>query len=793
MVPHRVLLFSLLVVCFPAYASAQCDPAFVDAVRYAVSDVPYALVAADFDSDGRVDLATMGRESDKVDLLTNRPEGLFGIPPIVLPAPALTLLGPVDVKDGSDDLIAVGSAALFSLDRTENTMFEIAVTEIDGDPLFNHAAAADLDGDDRVDVVAIAKRGAGSTAVYSLRVFIANPGGTFTETGPALPLAGSVYDITAGDLTGDGNADVLLADRGAGKLLAGNGDGSFQGPQSLIAGEVTQTVRLGDFDDDGQLDLLAGSALVLSTQPGSKQRLQFISSGVPVDLDGDGRLDIFSSAAIARGNGDGTFAFYGHDATTGFTTTVPAFADLDGDSTIDIAYGTSWNDVAIHHNRGPLQYEGSQRKSVAQPHLEALAGDLDGDGRDDVVAVSAGESAIYLANADGSLIYDSRIQAQATAGALGDFDGDGKLDLFLDGKGVAFGNGDGTFGEMTAAVGVGESSAATAADVNGDGSRDIVSVGAYGGVAFLVNDGTGRFSRTMTELPPALSVAAADFDGDGKDDVVIGTSESQEGEIHLIRGSLLQSPLKIADGVQAEALAVGDVDGDGMTDVITLSDPIDEILIFPGNGNGTFRTAIRVNVADEIGVGAVTVADFTQDGRLDFVVTSLESFQATLFVQQTDGSFSESAHVPSLGYGGRAADFDGDGRMDLLLQGGGLGTFRVHMNRCRQELRVMPPVVRLSADRSFSIAGEEVNFTADVDPAATGTVTFYDTPMGSGSSVNIGTVPLSGGRATLASRALGKGRHEIHAVYSGEGRFASSRSGMVEHFVTAGRRRAVRR
>ena len=183
------------------------------------------------------------------------------------------------------------------------------------------------------------------------------------------------------------------------------------------------------------------------------------------------------------------------------------------------------------------------------------AADFNGDGRLDLVVTSGSYSnqrlMIRLGNGDGTFgdpLFIGTGGYNVGAPAIGDFNGDGKLDLAVaDGRSVyvLLGNGDGTF-QTGVAYGTSYGGfSAAAADVNGDGKLDIIT----NGVSVFLGNGDGTFTngggvgqRTIIVLPHRN---IGDFNGDGKLDLAVSSST----EIELLLGNgdgTFQSPTQIA-------------------------------------------------------------------------------------------------------------------------------------------------------------------------------------------------------------------------------------------------------
>ncbi len=242
-------------------------------------------------------------------------------------------------------------------------------------------------------------------------------------------------------------------------------------------------------------------------------------------------------------------------------------------------------------------------------------GDFDGDGKLDVASAntSSGSISVLLGNGDGTLRPAGFYLPTASIGSVnptslsvGDFNGDGKLDLAAAADiwdvFVLIGNGDGTF-KQPVGYGLANNLIAqfeTMGDVNGDGKLDFVAVSTDGATgAVLLGNGDGTFKKGVS-FPTATKASAAalgDFDGDGKLDLV--TTGYQNPVVSVQRGNgdgTFQTA--VSYGVQGapNSVAVSDFNGDGKLDLVTANTSSNTISVLLGNGDGTFRTAVSYAV-----------------------------------------------------------------------------------------------------------------------------------------------------------------------------------------------------
>lgn len=341
-------------------------------------------------------------------------------------------------------------------------------------------------------------------------------------------------------------------------------------PDSPIAlGDGPGSVAVGQVSQDGKLDLVVasgGGITVLLGQgdgrfrvaPGSPIRLpDSCSEMVLGDLNGDGQLDL----ALAHHDSYAVMFLFG-DGNGGF---------------------------ALAPHSPVIMKEGQQ------PHTHGLnAGDLNGDGKLDLVSVNSGDNDLSVAFADGNGGFTRAaspfaVEPSPYPGALGDLNGDGHLDIISTSVArrtpqqgastgaltVLFGDGRGDFRGGPVPLRTTAPGFVAVADVNGDGRPDLVATHLERSeLTILTGDGKGGFKET-TGSPfdlghAAWHLAVADVNGDGKADVAAAAGDGVRVMLGDGRGSFQPAPdSPFATGKGAWQLAVGDVNGDGKPDVVT--------------------------------------------------------------------------------------------------------------------------------------------------------------------------------------------------------------------------------
>ncbi len=319
---------------------------------------------------------------------------------------------------------------------------------------------------------------------------------------------------------------------------------------------------------------------------------------------------------------------------------------------------------------------------------DAVSADFNRDGIADL-AVATGNNTVSVLLGAGNGTFPTHVEypvpGHPSAILVGDFNGDGKLDIatvdpYQSEITILLGNGDGTF-QIHQEYPTGNHPVGFAtADLNGDGKLDIV-VADYADnkVAVLLGNGDGTFQPHVdyaTGNGPT-SVAIGDFNGDDKLDLVVANNGDNTAAILLGNGDgTFQGPHAYPTATVPNCIAVGDLSNNGKLDLV-VGTSNKAVSVLMGNGDGTFQNHKEYS----IGANAVevVVADLSADGKLDVISANYNDNTVSVLVGNGDGTFKgESIFPTSAGPSGLTiGDFKGDGKLDIVAAASNANTVSV--------------------------------------------------------------------------------------------------------------------
>src|SRR5204862_5181131 len=305
-------------------------------------------------------------------------------------------------------------------------------------------------------------------------------------------------------------------------------------------------------------------------------------------------------------------------------------------------------------------------------------------------------------------------------------------DLFVSGH--LFRGNQGRFIETTASAGVvlrDRPTAAAFGDYDNDGRVDLYVATSGRGGALFRNMGGGRFrdvaaSAGLADTAPAARALFVDFDHDGDLDLLLATPAGTRAYRNNLDGTFreMAAPMGLSGGGGgggSRDVAFGDFDGDGHTDLVIVGDD-GRLRLFRNLSQGRFEDATAASGLGGVArAGAVAVGDYDNDGFLDLFLTSLDGSDAALYHNRGDGTFQRDARSDGLrrklagvvGLDAAFFDFDNDGRLDLVVVGkGGVRLFRNDATSGFEDVSsILPDSLR--AGRAVAVA--DIDQDGDLD------------------------------------------------------------------------------
>lgn len=334
----------------------------------------------------------------------------------------------------------------------------------------------------------------------------------------------SPQDVAVGDVDGDGDLDLVTANFGSNNVsvLLNNGQGSFSAAASspFAAGPNPDAVALGDFNEDGNLDLVTANI---------------------------GQFSQGNTVSVLLGNGNGSFGS-ATDFTVGTSPSSVAVADFNRDNNLDFAVGSFNGTVSVLFGNGTGSFPVTSDFTTNVSGFSISVGDFNNDNNPDIVTGGRGDGIVSLLLGNGTTSFQPPILIQTEVvfpapDAVGDFNGDGNQDLvvgnnsgsFEDEIAVLLGNGDGSFGSPSKFT-TGSFSSVAVGDFDSDGNLDIAAASSIDdSVTVLSGDGNGGFAEAgqfNVESGPT-SIVVGDFNSDGKPDIATANQDSNNVSVLL--------------------------------------------------------------------------------------------------------------------------------------------------------------------------------------------------------------------------------------------------------------------
>ena len=523
---------------------------------------------------------------------------------------------------------------------------------------------------------------------------------------PLSGLNGAPDSLLLTDMTNDGIADAVvptLAARNtyAINVLRGNAGGGFDPRSDTPVNCGNAILDGGETCDDGNIKKGDGCSPACSTEI---VKTVFSIDAADFNLDGAKDLAVVDAKGNLRiyyGNNLGQFPFIAFLGKVK-NKTGAALGDFNGDGLPDLAIvprSKAGGAITLFLNNGVGGFTPWAVQAPAKLTGPIIAADFDRNGFDDILAVQTSKpKGVMLLASDGAGPLRSFQTTPMPSGivsfAAADFDENGYLDAIAEFKGKkqapllmlgAFG---GRFSAGPAIPGSAGISRFAIADVDEDLHQDLLSCTPATSPSCQILYGTGLGSFAGAPLPAAPTIgrdvrgaAADDFDNDGHVDVAGVSRQDSRLVVHF--GGPAPSSLGLETGQLPEALAITDLNGDGLQDLLAANAGSQDISIFLNSGNRQFVTLARTKIPNGNGHVSIAVGDIDGDGKKDLAVTQSESNRLTVFRNTGGAGFAVQLNVATAKEprGVALGQLNGDGVADIVTANRGANSVSVFLSQ----------------------------------------------------------------------------------------------------------------
>jgi hypothetical protein len=841
---------SALTVILSAVFNAQAQqPLFPVTGFYNPGATVTTFLSGDFNNDGQPDIAftspaaSGGPQFASITVLLNRP---VTPTPVVTPlncASAPQLIAADLNNDKKLDLVATCTEGdvVVLLGNGDGSFQKPFYYTTSGTPVI--AQPVDLNGDGYLDVAA-----ATPSAVLVMLNQGATAPGTLLAAKSYTPPTGMVFSgIQSGDFNGDGKQDILAISTNRPTmdlpfaLFYGNGDGTLQPPQTPTEISISGPAVAADFNHDGITDIAYLSTGSPTGAPQSVQILQGSPSGLfvnnaAISLNGFTKYASLVYAGSTNGGKNVNLAIVGSNTeilrgdTNGVFTAGPAYAingtpfpQTASDGTTSLLFLTA-NGFSLLKGTSDGTFQGLPNLQVG--HQGFFAGDINGDGLTDILTLNAPvvdnviDVVAAIGRGNGTFLVTHQTPVNAGSNPIfitGDFTSDGKIDAVLIQPGgqpplqaegyisILPGNGDGSFQSPLAPTNLLISGATNAitGDFNGDGKLDIVIAFAQNtnanGLLFVPGNGNGTFGAPVPFAPPPSSPTGPPLSADLNNDKHLDLVWNNAVYLNNGDGTFHQLPLALS----GTPLAVGDLDGDGIPDIViqppTIAGVTPPPVIYSGNGDGTFHTTslyTTTTLPPSTTVSSAVIGDVNADGHPDLILQYQTPTSASISVYLGDGkgTFTPDSNTYFAGasiqtapttsaptavltrLNNQAPALSADGALDYLtFTSGGATSLLNQTNPTPSAPQPFPTTTTLSSNPTTAAPTQPIAFTGHVTGITpSGTVTFTS----GGTALGTASILTTAG-ATVSAAFPSAGTYTVSAAYAGDSNNQPSTSNPV--------------
>lgn len=699
---------------------------------YEVQGSAQYMLAADLDNDGYPELISVAPATAGSKLIVSKnSKGESSFKTGSVTSSTVSIAGSGNVSaiasgdlngDGSIDIVAADydKSRLFILLNTEGTLSQSADIALTGK--LSSVKISDIDGDGKQDIITTDKTG---NNVFVLRNVTTEKNSVSFEQAVNFPAGTAPSGLVVRDLDADGRPEIVTANSGSSNVtvlrnLTSGSSLAFAEPQHITTAEGPAFVDAADVDGDNKPELavvnpVSNSVSVLKNTSVSGTVSFELGANIPAgnnpsflafgDLNADGKMDM-----VVTNPGSNTISVYENKAANG-TIDAASFAksdyaagqapasvviaDLNKNGRAEIAVSNkTGNSVSVFQNLIPPVVTSVSPASGAPgtpgTQITISGKNFNETAENNVVYFGAVRANVISASKESIVV---EVPAGATDRTISVLDKTSGLSGFSSSVfAVTNGQTDGSYSFRTAySTEEGASpQSVTAADIDGDGRPDLVSVDPSGKIFVSLNTGSAAVASgllqnyTFTADPGVSVVRTSDIDGDGKLDLVLANPTNNKIYVLLNTSSTgsvtFATPQSFIAGINPSSLAVADLDSDGKPDIIATGVNSDVATVLRNislNGTVLFESSYSVQTGSK--PSFVTVRDLNNDGKPEIITANAGEESnpgntiSVLYNQATPGLLSAASFTAqTFNAGSRpssitVSDLNGDGLSDLAV------------------------------------------------------------------------------------------------------------------------------
>ncbi|CAF2216805.1 unnamed protein product [Rotaria magnacalcarata] len=766
-----MMTIGILTVCFtsPKQANKPCQYTFKQTVRDSVaySSQPNYVAISDFNSDTVLDIVVANTGTDNVCIFLGYGDGTFGSPTTYSTGsgsrPNSVATGYFNNDSWMDIVVAnygTNNVGLFFGYGNGTFASQIVFSVGSSRPL--SVALGDLNNDNWLDIV-VANYGTNNIHV----IFGFGNGSFEIRKTYSTGYDSHPYSVTVSDFNNDNHLDIIVANYGTNYVgvIIGHDNEAFTVLTIYPTGFGSNptSVTVGDFDHNGWPDIVVTNAgtnnvgIFLGYGNGTFANQKTYSTGngshpqqaVVGDFNNDGHLDIAvvnsdnSNVGVRFGYGNGTFSsqkIYSTGSESGPNSI--AVGDFNNDNHLDIAVTNNDSNnigVLIGYPAKPMAMQTVFSGDSQSGPVSVAVGDFNNDKQADIAIANFHSASVVVLLGYGNGNFRTQIlllvdpNSSPNSVGIGDFNNDNWTDIAVANEGtndigVFLGYGNGTFAPpMTYSSGLLWLPSIAFGDFNKDGYLDIVVTNYFDDtISVLLGYGNGSFPHRKTYLTGSnpISVTVSDFNNDSCLDIAVANSVANNVNVFLTYGNgTFAGRQTYSTGFQSHpnSITVGDFNNDERVDIAVTNPNTNNVGILFGHGDGTFLKITTYPIQNSSTPFSIAVGDFNNDNCLDVTIANRFRNNVGVFFGYCNGTFGEIVIYSTADGSGPTSvavgQFNNDNWLDIAVANNGINTVGVLFGLDYTDFASQTTYTTGSASHPCSVAVGDFNNDTRLDIA----------------------------------------------------------------------------